>query len=396
MINSTKAFLLLLVAIILLPFAGQTSPSGSASPEVAPYVRYLEGVKQTSVEYVMSLFDTYDTVILCERNHKEMTQYDFILDLLRHPKFIERVGHVYTEIGSKSQEKKIEKLLRAKNLSSKEVDEQVLEIYRNLSWQVCWEKTNYSVLLKGVYRLNQTLDDGKRVFIHPCDISFDWEKGTAVSYKAFDETTVARRDYYIAQNVLATMEENEKTDRNRKKSLVIMNYRHAYNRDCSTGREEMENVGRFLFSAFKDKIANVLINPMNRNEGLNRVVATQDGKWDAAFEILKKWDAGFSFAGSPFGGDHFDHWQFPNPWTYQDVFTGFVYYLPAERHKLVTGLPGILSKEYRNELRRRLEIVGVPDVEKILPLAEKEMGVHSETSYKDLNSATDSIHQWIK
>ena len=33
------------------------------------------------------------------RDHAEMTQYDFIPEVLRDPRFVDRVGHVFSEIG---------------------------------------------------------------------------------------------------------------------------------------------------------------------------------------------------------------------------------------------------------------------------------------------------------
>ncbi len=37
------------------------------------------------------------------------------------------------------------------------------------------------------------------------------------------------------------------------------------------------------------------------------------------------------FKDSPFGKDSFDLWVYKNPYHYQDIFTGFVFYIPIER-----------------------------------------------------------------
>lgn len=48
-------------------------------------------------DYVLQLFDKYDIVVLGERNHDEMTQYDLFYDIVSDTLFIQRVGHIFTE-----------------------------------------------------------------------------------------------------------------------------------------------------------------------------------------------------------------------------------------------------------------------------------------------------------
>lgn len=384
--------IMLLIGIIFLFFSCHMFSAQGVNPEIAPYVQYLEGVKQTSVEYIITLFDTYDVVILGERSHKDITQYEFILNLVKHPNFVEHVGHIFTEIGSQSQQPRVETFLRANNLSAKEVQERLLDIYRNLSWNPVWEKTNLFIFLRQVYEFNQTLPEKRKIMIHPCDVSFNWEKGTADSYKVFDQTIMSRRDYFMAQNVLSGIKELAKTDPKRRKALVIMNYRHSFNRDISTPGEEIENTGRFLFEALPGKVANVLINTLDSfTDHLAR-----NGRWDAAFSVLKKLDTGFSFSKSPFGKDPFDLWGYPNTLSYQDVYTGFVFYLPLDRHKLVTGISGILNETYRKELKRRWAIIGEPYTAETESAIEKELGIVSETPYPKLDLYLKHIDQWIK
>jgi hypothetical protein len=42
--------------------------------------------------------------------------------------------------------------------------------------------------------------------------------------------------------------------------------------------------------------------------------------------------------------------------TYQDVFTGFVFYNPIEDQKLITGVPGFLDSAYLDEFFRRYRL----------------------------------------
>lgn len=50
-------------------------------------------------EYIFSLFEEADIVVLGERDHRDTTQYEFILDILSDPRFARTVEYVYTEVG---------------------------------------------------------------------------------------------------------------------------------------------------------------------------------------------------------------------------------------------------------------------------------------------------------
>ena len=104
---------------------------------------------------------------------------------------------------------------------------------------------------------------------------------------------------------------------------------------------------------------------------------------------------GFSFSKSPFGEDPFDLWAHPNDLKYQDVFTGFVFYLPLDRHKLVTGIQGILNEAYRKELKRRWAIVGEPYTVETESSIEKELGIVTEIPYPKLDIYLKDIDQWV-
>ena len=51
--------------------------------------------------------------MLGERDHRDSVQYNFILDLLADPRFVERVGHVYTEVGGINLTEDVNRLLNA-------------------------------------------------------------------------------------------------------------------------------------------------------------------------------------------------------------------------------------------------------------------------------------------
>lgn len=70
-------------------------------------------------------------------------------------------------------------------------------------------------------------------------------------------------------------------------------------------------------------------------------------------------EAGFDFAGSPFGRDRFDFFPFESSTVrYQDVFDGFVFYRPLSEHRLESGIPGLFDDGFEAEAKRRIAITG--------------------------------------
>ena len=49
------------------------------------YLDFLELQEKSAKEYVLDLFKEYDIVVLCERDHKEFTQYELFLDITTVP-----------------------------------------------------------------------------------------------------------------------------------------------------------------------------------------------------------------------------------------------------------------------------------------------------------------------
>ena len=70
-----------------------TIPSVCAQSVLSEYVRCLdEG--EDPIEYVFNLFETPDVVILGERDHRDVTQYELINKLIADHRFAERIGYV--------------------------------------------------------------------------------------------------------------------------------------------------------------------------------------------------------------------------------------------------------------------------------------------------------------
>lgn len=364
-------------------------------------MHFLEQEKPASAkDYILSLFEKNDVVILCERDHREMAQYKLMLEVVGDPYFVNEVGVVFTEVGGQSLNPALNAFLQNEDLSEKEVDRQVLDFQRNCIFPL-WEKPNFSTLIKGVYRINKHLTRGEKVKVYPTDVLYIEGEPTADKVEGEIKNMMVRDSLianYIVDRYSAMKKENPKS-----KALVIMNYRHAYRYDMASGDgKKTANVGRFLFDAYPERVANVLINCYNNAEKFG---AISDGKWDAAFQLTKLENAGFSFSHSPFGDDYFESWPAKNNFTYKDVFTGFAFYMPIEKFEMGMGVPHLMEDGFYDEYVKRNALYyealyKMLNVSQPIPALSKEKVMSlNETRVSKLHTLDQvktSIEQWLK
>jgi hypothetical protein len=375
--------------------------------QIEAYVDFIKSHRQEPVDYVLGLFEDADIVILCERAHPEITQYELIADIIRDKRFIEKAGYIFTEIGRSNLQPDVESLLMSEGLSEKEAKESLLYIIRNLQHSPLWECTNYFDLLQSVYNLNKTLPLDEKIHIYPSNMPFSWQGMTKEKYAAFYKMKPRVRDRVIAEQIIGKYHEILNSDSPRKKALVIMNYRHAFpHLDVTIGSQQkhVENVGGFLRAEFPGKVANVMLNSIRIlavTETEMSWTALQDGKWDAAFARAGNPDIGFDFNGSPFGSDAFDYFPYQHDYKYSDVFSGFVFYKPLEEHIMRNGIPGIFNAAFKKEFIKRHRIADkktMPD-EEIEKLME-ELGKIHEFGYDEKDRMGESdykerIRRWL-
>jgi uncharacterized RDD family membrane protein YckC len=321
---------------------------------------FLKRVSTSPRDYIFNLFERYDVVVLSERDHAEMTQWDFIFDLVKDPRFSERVGHVFTELGQAGMQAHLDAFMEAKGLSAAEVDERVLGVVRNWSVWPRWQKVNFPTYLRRLYALNQSLPPARRIHHHLTDLAVDWPHLTARQMPEHWRAA-GRRDERMAQVIVEAIAQLEEGGRGRARSLVVMNYRHAF--DLTGGRVEARPVNcyEYLRRALPGRVANVRINE-------DILWPAAGGSWKRAFAGNGNAPVGFDLAGSPFGPDPFDLFPF-NPTvrgrlTYQDVFTGFVFVNPETDQYNLEGVPGYY-RGWEGEMRRRAALFGADMVKTV-------------------------------
>jgi uncharacterized RDD family membrane protein YckC len=323
-----------------------------------PYREVLERTTTAPKEYIFDLFGRCDVVVLCERAHSEATQWEFIFDLVQDPRFGERIGHVFTELGQTGMQAYLDEFMATDGLSEPEVNERVLHLMRHWSVWPSWQRVNFPTYLKRLYALNQSLPLACRIRHHFTDQAVDWPNLTRENMPAHWQK-LQHRDQQMAQVITDELARLDRMANRPVKGLVVMNYRHAFDLTGGSPQAPRYNTYEYLRDALKNRLANVRI-----NEDLFWPVA--GGLWNDAFERLGNRPAGFDLAGTPFGQEPFDLF----PWSpslrgrlrYQDVFTGVVFVNPPAAQYFLEGIPGYY-RGWEEEIRRRAALVG-PDWER--------------------------------
>lgn len=364
-----------------------------------PYVHFLEKMQKDPVDYVMGLYEKFDIVILCERAHPEVTQYDLMYRLVSDPRFVDDVGHVFTELGSITLTEDIDKYLTYGSISEKEAEKRLLHIYRNLVFHPVWNNTNFYEFLKKLCLLNISLPTEKKILLHFSDVPFDWKGMSQEKYLAF-QATLSERDRIMADQIIQKFSAIRQSEQARKKALVIMNYRHAFNDKFEKpGGMKGDNVGRFVFEAFPEITANVMLNSVRIMPGSTDqdviMAPIQDGKWDAAFSVMGNPDVAFDFESTPFGQDEFDFFPVRKEGlTYQDVFTGFIFHEPLEAHKYRYGIPTLFEDGFDDVAISRYVLTGLT-FDKAKQVVE-ESRERSESRYDNMEEIERNIRKWTR
>jgi uncharacterized RDD family membrane protein YckC len=320
-----------------------------------PYKAFLQKSHAAPVDYIIGLFDQYDVVVLCERMHPEASQWDFIFDVVRDPRFIERIGNVFTEYGQAGMQSSLDSFMLADSLDAAEIHDHAVHLMRNMAVWPTLTNTNFYTYLTRLYGLNQSLPHEKRVRHFFSDSYVNWtDLKTPEDYRAY-ERSLNTRDGDMAQHIIDEMRRLAESKIKRPKCLVIMNYRHAFDLTGVDAKAQKTNTYEYLKEAFGSNAANVLL-----NTPIIISVPVAGGLWDAAFEETGNRPAGFDFESSPFGEDPFDmsffNSRIKRNLKYKDVFTGFVFVNPADDQYSQTGIPGYY-KGFEDEARRRAKLL---------------------------------------
>ena len=346
-------------------FGTRNIPEFPVNDETRRYAEFIKTHSQDPVEYVFGLFSKYDLVVLDERMHPETTQYELFSKIISDPRFAAKIGNIYTELISRSYQDSLNRYLNTvfPNEDSLNMVTARLVVNSNPLWPI-WGNTNLFDFLKFMNRLNTHSPDNLRINWYCNDLPADWPRMTYIKY----HTNLPRRekrDQSMAVNIASIYRDKISRHEKNIKGLLILNHWHGFGRIHDRNGNK---TGHFfntlcttamLMDQFPGKVCNVLINTVPFGQFSTIFGPCQYGKWDKAFDIAGNRDAGFDFENSPFGDDNFDDflWNSSSELKYKDVFTGFIFYKPLEKHIKKIGFP-YMFYNFKDTLLRRESCLG--------------------------------------
>lgn len=292
--------------------------------KVKPYTTFLKDHGKNPKEYLLSLFEKYDIVVLCENLHNEDTQWDFIYDVVTDMQFVEKVGHIFTEYGYAKDQVKVNSFMQTTFKDS-------ISLAKATATLTDYMWGNFYFFMQKLHKFNQLLPDSLQIQEHFTDIYPDKYLSGAYYDANLNNRSVIpdSRDSSMAQVAIDWYEQTHK------KCLVVTNYRHAFIvRDTNADIKKYDNQAQYIYNKFPEKTTNVLIHGCSFNGIYSAPI--QRGLWNMAMKNNGNVPVGFDFKSSPFGNDKFD--MYPPErrnlfnCSYQDMFEGYVFYKPEEKY----------------------------------------------------------------
>lgn len=365
MVNTMLHTIARCLLFVILTSAADLAAQTPSVASVKALHEYADKNGVSPKDYVFKLFDKSDIVVLGERDHRDSIQYNFILDLLADPRFAERVGHVYTEVGGINMTEDVNRLLQGSYSSENEFMDSLYTYYRKGEcFYPLWEKYNRIKFLKGLYKINK--ESSRKIHLGLTDISFSWDSiHTVDDYKAFwTSLNKTNRDSILSAN-FASMYKCQLPVKGTRKALVITSQPHAisYSGYFKPWKRDYGTQGWWMKKTFgEDRVKIVVLNWFDYVlfDGQNYPM-TGNGTWDAAFERIECRPFGIDLKDNPYGetnyiGDAGGGPTFIKNCKWQDVADGLIYDAPLYDHVAAIGIKGIISKEFEPEIRRRAEL----------------------------------------
>lgn len=371
----------------------------SRKNELKPYIDFLEQQSTSPVDYVMGLFEKYDIVILGERHHQDLTQYQFINSLINDPRFINEVGHIFTEVGVHNQTERANKILKGQYDDYSAFERELIKLYRDVDYYPIWEKYNFWYLLSNIYKVNTGLDEAKKLTIHFTDLEFDWDNFIHL------DTIMERydRDSMMGVHFISDFDKIINDPKgSRKKVLAIFNTPHSY-QNYEAEDYLLESAASYIFDHYPGKVANVMMHQVNWRKAKLGNYLFDNGKWDAVFRYIGNPDLGFDMEGSPFGEVPFNEYDTPREdIKFKDIYTGYIFYKPIPEWLFVCDIPGLVDEEYKPEYIRRIKLyvpeMNEEDLHEQIEYANKLTfeNYFNPPKYPSRKEVDEMINQWLE
>ena len=341
--------------ITVLAIISYTTLSYAQNHTLNDYVQCINNHSSAPVEYIFKQFEQSDIVVIGERDHRDTTQYQLILDILKDPRFVKEIGYVYTEVGCVNRTSEVNKLIKGKFQNNEDFMNHLYSYLRTGEvFYPLWEKYNRVQFLRGLYEINR--NNRQKITLGLTDCAFSWDDiSSAQEYKDFFYSAACEyRDSTMVAN-FAQMFEQQKPKKGKRKALIITNQPHAIN--ATMAKRTYHRQGKWLKERYgQDNVKIVIFNWAEyRFYDGKKMPLIADGLWDAAFEEIDRKPFGMDIKGTPFGNTPYLDPAYKNL-RWEDVADGIIYYKPFYETIVTVGIPNIIDSGFESEFMRRIRI----------------------------------------
>lgn len=395
--------------LLILLSNGVFAQTKIKNDSIKPYVEFLQNNQfPTAKDYILEKFKTYDIVILSERHHADMTQYEVILDVIRDEDF---KGNVFTEVGVFNMYQKINQFLLNDKFTEEEKERELLNVYRDVDYTVVWEKYNFYHLLSEIYKINKTRKPEDKILLFPTDVAFEWKEYTTPEKYALFDNLINNpylgidRDVIMGKNFVIFYEHSKKRNPQRKQALVIQNTYHAYPRIPTylplPTKPDVYSAGEYIYKTYPKHTFCIYINFLKSGTFDS---LSNNGIIDASFEYTQTDNVGFDLKNTPIGNTKFDLYYFGENYetvNFDYIFDGMIFYKPVKDMVLKWNIPNIYPKEWEDQYFKRTAVnynLTVEEVKEDSDLNLKTVNTPRETKLEEkvLQNIDSQIRKWIE
>jgi len=198
-----------------LDFENPFWPSDLLGPPLSQTIGGSKG-ESAVFEDILSLYEQYDIVHIGER-HWSMTDFNFRVALINHPRFAEVVDDIVIESGNYLYQNLLDKYI----LELEDVPEdQLCKVWRNTVLPTgVWDATIYRDFVHRVRAVNENMPREKRVRLIAAEPPIDWSRVTTADQAArFFSQRCTHTPRVVAMEVL----------KSNRKALIVYGGAHFY------------------------------------------------------------------------------------------------------------------------------------------------------------------------
>jgi hypothetical protein len=296
-------------------------------------------VPQPAIAAVISAFDSYEVVAM-PVGHGQKDIDDFILALIRDPRFPDKVNDIAVECGNSLYQPVLDRYIAGMEVPFTEVR----KVWRNTTQMMCSYSAFFEQFFPLVRAINQRLPQHKRLRVLAGDPPIDWDQ-----VKTADD---AGR-HFKRDETIASVMEKEVLARHRKALMLFGTFHLMHGQAINAVSTYEKNYPRvtFVISDLGD------YDTSRFSSWPNPSLVPTSGTWLGALSPNKIWDAGVRVIDCKAQNGFPPELQKP----VEHVVDAFLYLGPRDL-RLLEPIPAdiALDHEYMTELQRRESLTAFP------------------------------------